>query len=285
MPQWRKLHTKSLDSLDINDMPDDFCRVLWLMLPLALDRCGRGQDNGTWVRSKVMPLREDVTGAIAQAAMDWLAEHGMIERYKVDGRRYFWIPTWHQYQGDTRREAESLYPAPPEYVDPYPKDKGPNDYTQEQGKSELGASQELIKSESREGIALDSDADTDANADTEENPPTAGAKPLKPKPKRTKNPTPEAVKVFRVNAYRYPAKSWYDDVAKTVGEDPQDLERWGQVVKAWVGEGWKPTNVRGMLDFYERNEIPPGTGRQRGKSSHRTSTETVEIASGLGPPS
>lgn len=36
MPQWRKLHTKSLDSLDINDMPDDFCRVLWLMLPLAL---------------------------------------------------------------------------------------------------------------------------------------------------------------------------------------------------------------------------------------------------------
>lgn len=129
------------------------------------------------------------------------------------------------------------------------------------------------------------DSDTDTNADTEEKAPTADAKTPKPKPKRTKKPTPEAVKVFQANAHRYPAKSWYADVAETVGEDPQDLERWGQVVKAYVGEGWNPTNVRGMLDFFERNEIPPGKGRQRGKSSHRTPTETVEIASGLGPPS
>jgi hypothetical protein len=36
MPQWRKLWVKATESLDINDMPDDFHRLLWLMMPLDL---------------------------------------------------------------------------------------------------------------------------------------------------------------------------------------------------------------------------------------------------------
>ena len=44
MPTWRKLHVKATESLDINDMPDDFHRLLWVMLPLGLDREGRGLD-------------------------------------------------------------------------------------------------------------------------------------------------------------------------------------------------------------------------------------------------
>jgi hypothetical protein len=69
-------------------------------------------------------------------------------------------------------------------------------------------------------------------------------------------PAPEAVKVFRSNAHRYPAKSWYDDIAEMVGDKQADLDFWGQVVKAYVGLGWNPTNVKGMLDFYERREVP-----------------------------
>jgi len=92
MPQWRKLHTKSVESLDIHDMPDDFHRLLWLMLPLVLDRCGRGVDSAAWVRSKAMPMRDDVTNEMAAEALDWYVEHEMIERYEVNGRHYFWIP-------------------------------------------------------------------------------------------------------------------------------------------------------------------------------------------------
>ena len=72
----------------------------------------------------------------------------------------------------------------------------------------------------------------------------------KPTPK-TKTAVPEAIKVFRQSANRYPARSWYADVVAVVGHDPPDLERWGQVVKEWVGNGWNPTNVRGMLDKFQ----------------------------------
>lgn len=118
MPQWRKLHTKTLESLDINDMPDDFTRLLWVLLPLILDSEGRGLDNLTWIRSNVFPLREDVTLEMIGSAMDWFADRGMIKRYQVAGRKYFYIPTFGNYQ-DTKREAESKYPEPLEDDTPY----------------------------------------------------------------------------------------------------------------------------------------------------------------------
>lgn len=113
MPTWRKLHVKATESLDINDMPDDFHRLLWVMLPLGLDREGRGLDNPAWVKAKIMPLRVDVTPDMVSAAMEWYETRGMIERYQVNGRAYFWLPTFVHYQGNNTREAESEYPAPP----------------------------------------------------------------------------------------------------------------------------------------------------------------------------
>ena len=111
MPQWRKLHVKSIESLDINDMPDDFTRLLWLLMSLVLDKEGRGLDNASWVRSRAMPLRLDVTVEMITEALDWYAERGMIQRYCVNGRKYFHILTWHTYQA-TDKDAPSIYPAP-----------------------------------------------------------------------------------------------------------------------------------------------------------------------------
>lgn len=81
------------------------------MLPLGLDKEGRGLDNPSWIKAKIMPLREDVTGAMIEAAVSWCAQRGMIVRYEVDGRRYFYVPSFPKYQ-DTSREAPSNYPAP-----------------------------------------------------------------------------------------------------------------------------------------------------------------------------
>ena len=113
MPTWRKLHTKATESLDINAMPDDFHRLLWVMLPLGLDREGRGIDNPSWVKAKIMPLRTDITPDDISAAMAWFTERDMIRRYEVDGRNYFYVPTFKTYQGNTSRESKSTYPAPP----------------------------------------------------------------------------------------------------------------------------------------------------------------------------
>ena len=189
MPKWRKIHTKTVDSVDLNDMPDDFTRLLWMMLPLILDRRGRGMDSAVWVRSKAMPLREDVTCEMIATAIDWYAERGMVERYQVDDRRYFWIPTWHKYQGDTRREAESNFPAPPSYADPFvddgpedPQDDGPvGDQRNDDDKPNAGASQDQVGSRSRS----EADAVIDSEAE-KESIISATAPPPPPSPKSAK---------------------------------------------------------------------------------------------------
>lgn len=112
MPQWRKLYTKSLDSIDINNMPNDFTRLMWLLLPLGLDREGRGLNNTTWIKSKIFPLREDVTQEMISDVLSWLQERDMIRCYSSEGRPYFYVVNWSKYQGDCSREKGSEIPEP-----------------------------------------------------------------------------------------------------------------------------------------------------------------------------
>lgn len=148
MPNYRKLHVKALESLDINDMPDDFTRLFWVLLPLALDCAGRGLDNAAWLKSKVFPLRCDVEPGAVATAMDWFCDRGMVERYEIDGRAYFWLPTFAAYQGDTSKEARSNYPAPPEQVE-----------------TNSGVGQEFVASKSAPAATADAAADPATNAD------------------------------------------------------------------------------------------------------------------------
>ena len=90
-------------------------------------------------------------------------------------------------------------------------------------------------------------------------------------PPAKKKPTPLAVRVFREKAHRYPSKSWYGEIDSVVGEKKEDLERWGDVVFNYVGMGWNPTNVKGMLEFYQRGDVP-------GEGS-KSENETIETLS------
>lgn len=116
MPKYRQLHTKIIDSFDFNEMPNDFTRVVWLMLPLILDCEGRGIGSMAWVKSKLFPLREDVTNAQLQAAFDCFSNKGMIIFYQVEGHSYFYIPTFKTYQSGTQKESKSVLPDPPELL-------------------------------------------------------------------------------------------------------------------------------------------------------------------------
>jgi hypothetical protein len=71
------------------------------------------------------------------------------------------------------------------------------------------------------------------------------------------------VLAFRRAAHRYPPKSWYADVDRIVGREEADLQFWEGVVKEWVGHGWNPTNVSGMLECYQRRQLP-GRGPRAG---------------------
>lgn len=112
MPQFRSLHTKITQSFDVNDMPDDFTRLTWTWLPLALDGEGRGIYNASWVKARIYPLREDVTNAMVLDALEWFVSRGMIVTYEVDGRKYFYSTTFKEYQRGTDKEARSVLPAP-----------------------------------------------------------------------------------------------------------------------------------------------------------------------------
>lgn len=114
MPKYRQSHVKTLDSFDFNELPDDFSRVCWLLLPLILDSEGRGIYNMPWLRSKLFPIRDDVKLDQLQAVFDCFIDRKMIITYEVDGRQYFYIPTWKIYQSGTKKESPSTLPAPPE---------------------------------------------------------------------------------------------------------------------------------------------------------------------------
>ena len=117
----------------------------------------------------------------------------------------------------------------------------------------------------------DTETETESETETEEEGAGAPATPpQKPPGKPESKKTPEAVKVFRANTHRYPAKAWYADVDEAVGDAEADLDFWGNVVKAWVGLGWNPSNVKGMLDFYGRREIPAIKGNTRTAQSKHT---------------
>jgi len=141
MPRYRKLYTKTLESLDINDMPDDFTRLFWTLLPLVLCREGRGINSPAWLKSKIFPLREDVDAERVGVALDWCIQRGMIVPYSVDGRDYFYVPSFPKYQGNTTKEAESDYPPPQSPVE-----------------SKSGVSPEEVQSKS----VTDANADADA---------------------------------------------------------------------------------------------------------------------------
>ena len=78
-----------------------------------------------------------------------------------------------------------------------------------------------------------------------------------------------AITVYQEEASRLPPESWRNVIAEAVGLDQTALDRWRRVVHGWIGQGWKPGNVQGMIDFFGRNEIPgenrptgpPGNGR------------------------
>lgn len=124
MPKYRQLHTKIVDSFDFAEMPDDFTRVLWLLLIVIVDSEGRGIDSPSWIRARMFPLRPDVDLEHIEAAMDWISNRGMITRYQVDGRSYFCIASFKTYQSGTEKEAKSNLPPTPELLRsnsvPYP---------------------------------------------------------------------------------------------------------------------------------------------------------------------
>ena len=64
-----------------------------------------------------------------------------------------------------------------------------------------------------------------------------------------------------------------------MGDQPEALEFWGKVVGEYVALGWNPKNVAGMLEWFERKELPRVTQKGNNKSKTRADRNNEIIAS------
>jgi len=64
-----------------------------------------------------------------------------------------------------------------------------------------------------------------------------------------------AIQAYREEAHYYPPAEWSPRIIAAVGENGR-LDRWREVVAAYVGSGWNPRNVKAMLEYFARDEIP-----------------------------
>lgn len=71
--------------------------------------------------------------------------------------------------------------------------------------------------------------------------------------------THPAIQAWRQALERYPRKQVWPLIAQRLGEQP-DVDLLAQVTAEWLAAGYKPSNARGILDWYERKQAP-GEGK------------------------
>lgn len=89
----------------------DFEFRLWIGLITQADDTGRGDARPAIIKGHVFPLRDRITVKDISGALHGLAAKGCISLYEIDGRSYFWFPSWAKHQ--RIRDAKPKFPAPP----------------------------------------------------------------------------------------------------------------------------------------------------------------------------
>jgi hypothetical protein len=252
MARGRMLNNSVCGSKKFHDLPDDTCRLLATWLISKLDVRGVFYADPAMVKSGIFPRRDDITSEKVSEYLDAMEAIGLIVRFEANGDTWQYWPGFEHNQVGLRKDREAPnFPAPPAAGEAQEDDGNARD----SGGKDAGE----MPAEEKVSEVKESKENAPANA--------GAAKPPEPPPpkrkrrREPKTPAPPAVNVFRANAHCYPPKAWYARVAAAVGEKQADLDRWGEVVLAWVGHGWKPTNVSGMLECFEQGKIPGEDGR------------------------
>lgn len=85
-------------------------RLHFAMLWTYADDEGRGIDNPRLIKAALWPLDDDMTADRVEALQVELCEHGRLERYEVDGRRYFQVVNWSEHQHPQKKSTSKLPP-------------------------------------------------------------------------------------------------------------------------------------------------------------------------------
>lgn len=73
-----------------------------------------------------------------------------------------------------------------------------------------------------------------------------------------------AIQAWRQALERYPRKQCWPLIVERLGEQP-DSELLAQVTAEWLASGYKPNNVSGILDWYERQQSSDVSKKDKGQ--------------------
>lgn len=224
-------------------------RLMFIGMFSNADDQGRLRASAPIVRASILPF-DDVSLSDIEADILAIEREKCIKLYTVNDARYAQVLNWWTYQ-TPQWAYPSLIPKPDGWSDRL-RFRQSNEVITEnwsRGKIEQDSiDQDSIEKGKAKRKALGKGLGKDESAD---------------KPRRTsKSETPLQIAAYREVAHRFPNKSLYADIISAVPES--DIEFYKQVVKAWIGLGWNPSNIAGQLEAYKRREIPHKNGSTGG---------------------
>ena len=87
-----------------------FEECLFYRLIVNCDDYGRFDGRAAILKNRLFPLKENLTTKAVEAAVQKLANAGLVALYVFEGKPYLYLPTWNKHQ--TIRAKRSKYPAP-----------------------------------------------------------------------------------------------------------------------------------------------------------------------------
>lgn len=178
----------------------------------------------TLERFKEMSMLEEVDGVLTIC-------HWNERQYKTDDINQYYREYYQKKNKTTSEEAQ----AEPETIS--------KDF---QNNSKTDLKQSIT--EHFGTILSDTDTDTDKrNTLSKESGKSSPSNGLKNHP---------AIKTYREVMHLFPKEVLFPLIAQKVGQDPQALDLWREVCLGWLSLGWNPQNVKGLLEHFDRKEIP-----------------------------
>lgn len=287
----------------------------WNRMHLAADDWGTFPANPRILKGKLWPLRDEMTPEIIQDLLNEYTETGLVHQFTHKGENYGFFLGWFEHQ-KIRYMSARIYPAPPESEISFKINHKINSKGEkverfgsdcievcvhctikERTRSAhrlpvtVTVTETVIVTETGTELKESGYQKTAAALPTSEKPVESVENTIEPEveqetPKKPKKEKPikteaQTVKSPACCAYRDVFHLWPNRTQEEkmneliVGEE--DVEKWSQVCRNWALHGNKPTNVEGMLDWYQTG-IPnykPGNGKDQNSAKVAGTIKTL----------
>ena len=86
---------------------------------------------------------------------------------------------------------------------------------------------------------------------------------------------------YRIKTGRKVAGVWEEEIKSTVGTRPEQVARWGDVIKAYLGQGWNSGSVDKMLGYFRDNRMPgERTKKQQAQETTTKRGDSIRMENG-----